>query len=85
MSKLFLSSSFANVIDLFSEFMGELRGKKVAFIPTASKVEEVTFYVEAAKNMVDTYSTTLHLIPITNEQAIIMDADLVTIKTKIQG
>lgn len=207
MSKLFLASSFANVIDLFSEFVGELNGKKVVFIPTASKVEEVTFYVddaknalsnkgvdikeldlttatfseiaeqlehcdfiyisggntfflleqlkrtgadkliiqqvnagklyvgesagamiaspnihyvqlmdsvepaphlveydalklvdfypvphytnfpfvEAAQNMIDTYSTTLHLMPITNEQAIIVDAELVAIKTKIQG
>ncbi|MFD1804890.1 peptidase E [Pasteurella oralis] len=50
MKKLFLSSSFAEVIDLFIHFIGNLQGKTITFIPTASHVEEVTFYVDDAKN-----------------------------------
>lgn len=46
MNKMFLASSFADVADLFLTFVGgECSGKKVTFIPTASLVEEVDFYV----------------------------------------
>lgn len=49
MKKLFLSSSFCDIADLFMEFVSEdLRGKSVTFIPTASVVEEVDFYVSDA-------------------------------------
>lgn len=49
MKKLFLSSSFADVADLFEKFAGEdLKGKTLTFIPTASLTEEVNFYVDAA-------------------------------------
>lgn len=52
MKRLFLSSSFADVKDLFLKFSeGGHQGKIVAFIPTASIKEEVTFYVAAAKEM----------------------------------
>lgn len=51
MKKLFLSASFADVSVLFSQFLdGECKGKTVTFIPTASLVEEVTFYVDAGKD-----------------------------------
>ncbi|GAF23985.1 Type 1 glutamine amidotransferase-like domain-containing protein [Shouchella hunanensis] len=47
--KMFLSSSFADVIDLFSEFIHENpRGKVVTFIPTASTTEAITHYVDSA-------------------------------------
>ena len=47
MKQLFLCSSFADVANLFPVFAGgELRGKTVAFIPTASIHEEINFYVE---------------------------------------
>jgi len=50
MYKLFLSSSFSDVAELFVEFVDEpLKGKKVAFIPTASINEEITFYVDEGK------------------------------------
>lgn len=50
MIKLFLSSSFADVVNLFSAFIGEkYEGKTVTFIPTASIPEEVKFYVDADK------------------------------------
>lgn len=50
MKKLFLTSSFIDVAEYFEEFSGEtLKGKKVTFIPTASKPEEITFYVDNDK------------------------------------
>lgn len=49
MKKLFLSSSFSDVIDIFIDFQKDLKGKSVTFIPTASIVEEVDFYVDLAK------------------------------------
>ncbi|WP_418185121.1 peptidase E [Aliarcobacter vitoriensis] len=49
MKKLFLSSSFSDVIDIFVDFQKDLKGKSVTFIPTASIVEEVNFYVDLAK------------------------------------
>ena len=50
MKKLFLSSSFADVADLFTKFTGgKCEGKTITFIPTASLPEEVNFYVSAGK------------------------------------
>lgn len=54
MKKMFLASSFVDVADLFVEFVGEkCAGKTVTFIPTASLVEEVRFYVEAGKKALE--------------------------------
>ena len=54
MKKLFLCSSFKDVAPLFKEFIkGDLVGKKVSFIPTASLVEEVTFYVKAGRKSLE--------------------------------
>ena len=49
MKKLFLTSSFKDVAAIFEKFEGNLEGKTVTFIPTASVVEKVVFYVEAGK------------------------------------
>lgn len=50
MKKMFLTSSFADVADLFLKFtQGKCAGKTATFIPTASLVEEVRFYVSAGK------------------------------------
>ena len=49
MKKLFLTSSFKDVAAIFEKFEGNLAGKTVTFIPTASVVEKVVFYVEAGK------------------------------------
>ena len=47
MRKLFLASSFSEVASLFPKFAGEeIKGKRITFIPTASLVEEVCFYVD---------------------------------------
>lgn len=51
--KLFLSSSFADVATIFSDFEKDLAGKTVTFIPTASLVEDVVFYVEAGKKALE--------------------------------
>lgn len=54
MKNLFLTSSFAEVSDLFARFEeNPLLGKTVAFIPTASLHEEVTFYVGAGKKSLE--------------------------------
>lgn len=46
MIKMFLSSSFCDVVSLFKDFAGEdFAGKKVTFIPTASIVEEYVGHV----------------------------------------
>lgn len=50
MIKLFLASSFKDVEKQFANFETNLIGRRVTFIPTASIVEEVTFYVSAGRN-----------------------------------
>ncbi|MCT7613863.1 peptidase E [Aliarcobacter butzleri] len=49
MKKLFLASSFKDVANIFADFEKDLKGKTVTFIPTASKVEKVVFYVNSGK------------------------------------
>lgn len=50
MKKLFLSSYFTKVAQLLPGFLGEdCTGKTVAFIPTASNVEKITFYIGSDK------------------------------------
>ncbi|MDO4881271.1 MAG: Type 1 glutamine amidotransferase-like domain-containing protein [Capnocytophaga sp.] len=47
MKRLFLTSSFSSVAKLFEDFAGEpVKGKKLVFIPIASLVEKVRFYVD---------------------------------------
>lgn len=53
MKKLFLSSSFQDVTNIFTEFEKDLIGKTVTFIPTASIVEKVTFYVASGKKALE--------------------------------
>ncbi|MDN5046608.1 Type 1 glutamine amidotransferase-like domain-containing protein [Aliarcobacter butzleri] len=49
MKKLFLASSFKDVVNIFADFEKDLKSKTVTFIPTASKVEKVVFYVNSGK------------------------------------
>lgn len=49
MKKLFLASSFKDVANIFADFEKDLKAKTVTFIPTASKVEKVVFYVNSGK------------------------------------
>lgn len=54
MKNLFLSSSFAEVSKLLvTSTNTQLEGKKVTFIPTASINEEITFYVDAGKEALE--------------------------------
>jgi dipeptidase E len=54
MTKLFLSSSFQDVADLFTDFIDcELAGKTVTFIPTAALHEKVNFYVKSGKKALE--------------------------------
>ena len=53
MKKIFLASSFKDVANAFAEFEKDICGKKVTFIPTASVVEKVVFYVEAGKKSLE--------------------------------
>mgnify|MGYP001335265483 CR=1 FL=1 len=51
MKKMFLASSFKDVVDQFKEFTDEsLKGKTITFIPTASIPEKVVHYVYSAKD-----------------------------------
>lgn len=53
MKKLFLVSSFKDVVNIFTDFEKDLSGKTVTFIPTASKVEKVIFYVNAGRKALE--------------------------------
>lgn len=53
MKKLFLSSSFKDVASSFATFETNLKGKRVTFIPTASLVEKVVFYVASGKKALE--------------------------------
>jgi len=53
MKRLFLSSSFKDVANIFEEFESGLKGKSVTFIPTASVVEKIVFYVKSGKKALE--------------------------------
>ena len=53
MKKLFLVSSFNDAAGMLKDFESDLKGKTVTFIPTASVVEKVRFYVEAGKKALE--------------------------------
>ncbi|EHF2868038.1 type 1 glutamine amidotransferase-like domain-containing protein [Listeria monocytogenes] len=67
MKNLFLTSSFKDVVPLFTEFESNLQGKTVTFIPTASKVEEVVFYVEAGKEALEDLGLIVEELDVTTE------------------
>ena len=53
MKKMFLTSSFKDVASLFEKFAGDVKGKTVTFIPTASVVEKVSFFVRSGKKALE--------------------------------
>jgi dipeptidase E len=68
MKKMFLSSSFADSIHSFKNFAGtNLENKSVTFIPTASMVEEVTHYVDSAKEAFDNLGMDIFVLDISKE------------------
>ena len=65
MKKIFLCSSFADVASILSETVSSsLKGKTVAFIPTASIHEEYTQYVEDGKSALRTLGLTIKEVEI---------------------
>ncbi|AVM25070.1 Type 1 glutamine amidotransferase-like domain-containing protein [Bacillus pumilus] len=70
MKKMFLCSSFKDSYSLLSDFTDEsLKGKRVTFFPTASVVEEVTHYVEAAKEAFHQLGMQLETVQIADQSA----------------
>ncbi|MCQ4936426.1 peptidase E [Anaerotignum propionicum] len=53
MKKMFLASSFKDVANIFAKFESNLEGKTVTFIPTASTVEKIKFYVNSGKKALE--------------------------------
>lgn len=53
MKKIFLASSFRDVAAIFASFAGDLKGRTVTFIPTASAVEKVVFYVHSGRKALE--------------------------------
>lgn len=53
MKKLFLSASFKDVANILVNFEEDLSGKTVTFIPTASVIEKVVFYVNSGKKALE--------------------------------
>ena len=53
MKKIFLASSFKDVADVFKSFARNVEGKTVTFIPTASVVEKVNFFVKSGRKALE--------------------------------
>jgi len=79
MKHLFLSSYFANIGDLFLEYLEDnnLKAKRVTFIPTASKFEEVDFFVQEAISFFKSIDIEVDMLEISN-------APLEDIKNKLE-
>lgn len=66
MKRLFLCSSFADVANLFVDYVKEdLQGKIIAFIPTASLTESIRFYVEKGKKALEKAGVIVEEVEIT--------------------
>ena len=67
MSKLFLASYFSDSAGLFPGFAGEdLAGKRVVFIPTASLLEKLAFYVTADKKALQKLGLTVEELEVSS-------------------
>jgi len=64
MKKLFLASSFEDVANIFTDFEKDLKGKTITFIPTASVVEKVVFYVDEGKKSLEKLGLTIDVLEI---------------------
>lgn len=66
MKRLFLCSSFADVANLPIDFANEdLKGKIIAFIPTASLTESIRFYVKTGKKALEKVGMIVEEVEIT--------------------
>lgn len=69
MKKMFLASSFKDVASIFAEFELNLEGKTVTFIPTASKVEKVVFYVNSGRKALEKLGVIVDVLDISTAAA----------------
>lgn len=76
MKKLFLVSAFDQVYKELKALDSELKGKKVTFIPTASKVEEVTFYVDSGKEALSSLGMIVDELDISSASSKTIDTKL---------
>jgi len=53
MKKMMLVSSFKDVASIFEKFEGDVKGKTITFIPTASVVEKVNFFVKSGRKALE--------------------------------
>lgn len=68
MKNMFLASSFADVyLDFKNSIKESLIGKTVTFIPTASKPEEITFYVDNDKAAFENLGMKVEILNIDQE------------------
>ena len=66
MKRLFLCSSFADVANLLIDFANEdLKGKIIAFIPTASLTESIRFYVKTGNKALEKVGMIVEEVEIT--------------------
>ena len=68
MKELFLSSSFKDVATIFADFKQDLKGKTVTFIPTASIVEKVVFYVACGKKALEKLGLKVDILEISTAE-----------------
>ena len=81
MKRLFLSSSFKDVAKLFATFAnGDLKGKTIAFVPTASTPEAVAFYVEAGKRALKKLGLQVENLEISTATQVEISSKLLTIQ-----
>jgi dipeptidase E len=74
MKKLFLCSFFKNVAELLPAFAGgELAGKTVTFIPTASVPEKVNFFVKSGKKALQKLGLIVDVLELTTAAAVIAE------------
>lgn len=67
MRKLFLASSFKDVVGLFKDFAKEdVTGKRVSFIPTASIPETYKAYVDAGKEALEKLGLEIDEVELSN-------------------
>ena len=68
MKELFLSSSFKDVATIFADFKQDLKGTTVTFIPTASIVEKVVFYVASGKKALEKLGLKVDILEISTAE-----------------
>lgn len=70
MINMFLSSSFSDVAEKFTNYLKDFPNeRRVTFIPTASLVEEVDFFVDEAKQVFENLNFSVDVLDISTEDS----------------